>query len=298
MKLPIRLILLIVLIPFLSCQEATGQPTNAEFEKYWYAGDAELSRYELKQVRYGEVHEGDAVLIFVTEPFRTDKQVKYEGGSQDNVESVLKLNLTKKFNTGIYPYSMMSSTFTPVAEGKPTLKVTTTSQEWCGHTFSQLNHRKNKYEGKLYSYFQNEGDQAFVLDDALLEDEIFTKIRLQPESLPTGDIQMIPGSMFLRFKHREYGVERAVATLSPMEDPDLSAKALKNYRITYKDFPRVLEITFESEFPHAIVAWEEHGDHSDPSLVTRAVRTHTLKSAYWGQHDVKDGHLRAKLGLE
>ncbi|MEM1407815.1 MAG: septum formation inhibitor Maf, partial [Bacteroidota bacterium] len=42
---------------------------NSEFNNYWYAGKAEITSYELKQSRYGEVHDGEAVLIFVTEPF-------------------------------------------------------------------------------------------------------------------------------------------------------------------------------------------------------------------------------------
>ena len=49
---------------------------SQEFKDYWYSGEAELTRYELEQARYGEIHRGDAVLIFVTEDFRTDKQVK------------------------------------------------------------------------------------------------------------------------------------------------------------------------------------------------------------------------------
>jgi len=36
-----------------------------QFGDYWYTGEAELTSYELKQSRYGEIHEGHAVLIFV-----------------------------------------------------------------------------------------------------------------------------------------------------------------------------------------------------------------------------------------
>ena len=141
------------------------------------------------------------MLIFVTEDFLSDKQVKFERGDRTNkVESVLKLNFTKKFFTGVYPYSMMSSIFTPVDKNKSTFKVTTSSQEWCGHTFSQLNLKKNQYKGILHSYFMNEGDQEFTLDAALLEDEIWTKIRLNPKDLPTGTIELIPGTMFLRLE--------------------------------------------------------------------------------------------------
>lgn len=115
---------------------------NKNFFDYWYQGKAEISSYNLQQARYGALHEGKAVLIFVTEDFSENKQVKLDHPSQaeDDAVKVMKLKLVKKFNTGIYLYSMISSIFTPVnTQTFPhSLKVTTTSQEWCGHTFTQL----------------------------------------------------------------------------------------------------------------------------------------------------------------
>jgi len=265
-------------------------PPNKQFNDYWYAGEAELTRYQLEQSRYGEIHEGDAVLIFVTEDFRTDKQVKYEGGPRDNkVKSVLKLNSTKKFYTGIYPYSMMTSVFTSVDEVE-TYKVSTSVQEWCGHAYSQLNLRKNKYQGKLHSYFQGEADQEFALDAAMLEDEIWSQIRLNPKKLPTGKIALIPGTQYVRLKHRPFKVEQATASLS-----DSSDKTLMEYVVTYDNLPRVLKITFEKAFPYTIVGWEEQGQGG---LTTRATRTHSIKSPYWGKNGVADAPLRKELGLE
>ncbi len=297
------------LLSIVGCTEINSQnvqnmvtPDSKDFNDYWYSGEAELTRYQLEQARYGEVHKGDAVLIFVTEDFWTDKQVKYEGGKRTNkVQPILKLNFTRKFFTGIYPYSMMSSIFSPIDDSQPTLKVTTSSQEWCGHTFSQLNLNNNKYKGKLFSYFQEEGDRDFTIDKALLEDEIWTKIRLNPASLPTGNIKLIPNTQFLRLKHRDTGVEEATASLKSFQDATLSDQALKKYRIEYKNFKRILEITFETEFPYTIVAWEEQaesGFRNPQILTTRAVRTHSVNSPYWGQHNLEDAKLRKELGLD
>ena len=142
-----------------------------QFKGYWYQGKAELTRYQLEQARYGEVHSGDAVLIFVTECFLPDKQVKHEH-SQFNSTSVLKMNSSRKFFTGIYPYSILTSVFTPVAfnEEIHSLKVTSSTQEWCGQTYAQLNLRNGEYKGLLHSYFQNEADQHFELKASKLED--------------------------------------------------------------------------------------------------------------------------------
>jgi len=136
----------------------------SDFNDYWYAGEAEITSYELVQARYGEKRNGQAVLIFVTEDFLPDLQVKDESSSGEGI-SVLKLNYTKKFYTGIYPYSMMSSVFTPVKnEDYPsTLKVSTSSQEWCGHTYLQVNHENEAYRVTGHSYFESEADQETII---------------------------------------------------------------------------------------------------------------------------------------
>jgi len=48
------------------CEEIQGKGNllstrSGQFSDYWRQGLAELNRYRLEQVRYGEVHEGDAV---------------------------------------------------------------------------------------------------------------------------------------------------------------------------------------------------------------------------------------------
>ena len=57
------------------------------------------------------------------------------------------------------------------------MKVTCSSQEWCGHTFTQLEH-KGKYHITSHSYFESEGEQKFSVEEALLEDDVWSKIRL------------------------------------------------------------------------------------------------------------------------
>jgi len=67
---------------------------SSEFKKYWYAGNAEISSYELEQARYGEIRKGKAVLVYVTEDFLPKEQVKADYQNPENIP-VLKLkNLT------------------------------------------------------------------------------------------------------------------------------------------------------------------------------------------------------------
>jgi hypothetical protein len=281
---------------------ASSSANAGSFGDYWYQGKAEITSYTLSQARYGEDHPGHAVLIYVTEDFSKSKHVKLDRPQKtpNDAVKVLKLNATRKFNTGVYPYSMMSSVFTPVyADDAPkTLKVTTSSQEWCGHTFTQLNLDGDGYRVKLQSYFEREGDRALVWEEGIPEDELWNRIRLSPDKLPDGNVRLIPGTMFQRLKHTAWGVYDAVAKLeSHPSDPSLS-----QYRVEYKDVKRRLVIAFKTDFPHEIERWDETQmsgfGESAVELTTTAVRKKRILSDYWRRHDRADAHLRTELGLE
>ncbi len=272
------------------------------FGDYWYQGKAELTRYSLEQARYGEIHTGEAVLIFVTEDFLSDQQIKYEFGPGDNKETVLKLNAARHFYTGIYPYSLLTSTFTPLGSAHhKSLKVSASTQEWCGHAYTQLNLRERQYRVRSHSYFQKEGDRDFEVPAALLEDEIWTLIRLSPENLPTGEISLIPGLQHTRLRHLDLRPYAARATRTTTTDPDLPDQPLQTYTVTYSEISRTLTITYEEAFPHRILKWEEtvQSGFGDPKiLTTKAVRTNSMMAPYWQMHSVADSTARRELGLE
>ena len=110
--------LIVGLIIISSCAQKgnKNQTANSGFARYWYDGNAEISSYTLTQNRYGELHEGKAVLVFVTEDFSKQKQVKLDHPEKAGADKlpVLKMNFSKNFLTGIYPYSILNSVFTPV----------------------------------------------------------------------------------------------------------------------------------------------------------------------------------------
>ena len=305
-KVRFLLLMTVSLLNLNACAAENNEPAESTleqgFNQYWYSNKAELTHYDLNQARYGEMRKGDAVLIFVTEDFLKDKQVKYEFGDKHNAVPVLKLNFTRKFYTGIYPYSVMTSIFTPVDyHNNPTIKVTASMQEWCGHSFLQLNNRGNKYDIQLRSYFQSEGDQEFQIERSLLEDEVWTRIRLNPQTLPTGDIEIIPGTQFARFRHFKLMAEKATATLKTTEDSKLSDSDIQIYTLNYKNIKRRLTIKFEKAFPHHILAWEEttmSGFGKNAKLLTTtAVRTKSLMLDYWRRNKLSDAHFREELGL-
>ena len=266
--------------------------TSSQFKTYWYSGKAELSSYSLQQARYGELHDGHAVLIYVTEPFSKDKLVKSDTPTKHDV-SVLKLNSTKKFTTGIYPYSMMTSSFLPVNQPKHSLKITTSSQDWCGHSFIELKNKKT-FEIDIHSYFENESITNLVIEKQYLEDDVWSIIRINPKKLPIGKINIIPSFFFLRLLHNNVQPYQAIATVTKGEKTSI-------YRIEYPDLERTLLITFDSRFPYQIKGWQEEyysgWGENRKKLTTKATLIKSLQLDYWNKHNKDDNSLRKLLGL-
>lgn len=271
---------------------APKRTLSQEFKAYWYEGNAEITSYRLEQARYGEIREGNAVKIFVTEPFLSEKQVKADGNNPDNIP-VLKLNATKNYLTGIYPYAIMTSSFYPVHDNSHALKLAFSSQEWCGQVYAQLNN-KDQFQIESHSYFETEGDEQISLEKTYLEDEIWNKIRVNPASLPTGDISIIPSLEYIRLSHKELKQYTAKATLSTKD-------GMKSYQINYPELNRNLTIHFTESFPFAIEFWSESATSgygaNAKTLTSKATKIKQIKTPYWRQNGNKDLHLRDSLGL-
>lgn len=270
---------------------------SPEFYAYWNKGLAELSTYALEQARYGEMRSGEAVLIFVTEPFLKEKQVKADNASDPGQEQVLKLNFSRKFLTGIYPYSVLTSTFTPTGleDAGSMLKATTSVQEWCGHTFTQINRSKNTYTMREFSYFESEGDSEFTFSDVLSEDELWSLIRIDPSAIPTGDVRILPSQVHQRFNHIEPAVYHASISLEKSD-------SLTYCVVQYRDIERSLRIGFLPEFPFEIEYWEETSrsgwGNEAPLLTTTGRRIERSLIDYWNRNHNGDDSLRVSLGLK
>jgi hypothetical protein len=277
-----------------------GRPErkNVDFEewgKYWFQGKAEISSFDLLQYRYGEAREGEAVLIFVTEDFSRKNQVKLdepEKVGRDKI-SVLKLNQTRDFVTGIYPYHMMLSAFTPTKEKSYGIKFTASSQEWCGQTFSQLNKKgEESYSGKLFSYFEKEGDETFTVN-GMMEDDLWNLIRINPSEIPLGNVNMLPSLLYQRLNHSEFKAEPAFIQIEKLSE-NRSQLELK-----YSSGIRTLKIIFEHDFPFQILEWEEiHNRSNGEKEITQAKRKAVTVVDYWKRNKVEDEFLRKELRLK
>lgn len=302
MKFISKTIVLVFVIIILSCQQHQPEKENQipinskefsyldlsdEFKSHWFDGKAEVASYDLTQMRYGEARQGTAVLIFVKEPFLKDEQVK-ANSSSDLSFDVMKLNATKKFNTGIYPYSIMQSTFSPLSVDKHAVKVSASTQEWCGQTYMQLNNR-DKFEITSHSYFEGEADQSISLDQTNLENEIWNKLRINPTEIPTGTQNIIPDFSFTRLKHIPVKVYQAEVIQQKNQDTLMT-------KIAYKDLDRILNIYQSAAFPFEILKWEEKTSEGDKNF-TKAVLQKQMRIDYWNKNSNTFAFLRDSLQL-
>jgi hypothetical protein len=300
-------LLIILLLVLTGCQRSEEKPsfqladstqrTGAEkrslsedFKAYWFDGKAELTSFSLSQERYGELRQGHAVHIFVTEDFLAEQQVKADRPLEDNIP-VLKFNGVKKFVTGIYPYSIMTSSFSPLEIKTHALKISHSIQEWCGQAYMQLNN-KEQFLVTSHSYFAREADELLRLNKTWVEDEFWNLIRIDPGELPTGEIDVIPAFEYLRLRHKPVSSYRADAIL-------IQRDSVSIYQIEYPDLKRELAVYFSSRFPFEIEKWEETitGDQGEPSK-TIARRITRIKTAYWNNNSNSDRFLRDSLGID
>jgi hypothetical protein len=268
--------------------------TDEEFADHWYKGKAEITTYRMNQGHYGSQYDAVATLIFVTEDFDVDKHVKpdHEDVEGQELSTVLKLNKEKRFLTGIYPYTMMTSVFTPITgefQGRG-LKVTSSALEWCGQTFTQWNRESNGgWTNRSFSYFERQGDRTQSFPNVWLEDELWTLLRLDPAQLPRDSFEIITGNMNLREKVANSEVRSATASERVLND------SIAQYELNIHEPNRRLRINYRRDFPHRIVAWEEEFFRHGDKVVHRAEKYKTTMIDYWNRNAVADSTLYLEL---
>jgi len=189
-----------------------------EFWAHWGDGRAEMNGYRLVQPRYGAPRQGTAVLIYVTEDFSDRLRVKADPGRHPAAEvyPVMKLNAVRDFQTGVYDYNVMTSSFARVAAGWPLAKVSFSSQEWCGHVYHQLLFRGERVAGALHSYFDGEADateELALAEGGVSEDQLAILLRgWKGAYLQAGEsrtVPFLPSLLRARLQHQPLAWGRA-----------------------------------------------------------------------------------------
>ena len=285
------------------CTAAAAWGQSPDFYQHWGDGRAEISSYRVVQPRYGEAREGYGVLIFVTEDINRNTFIKVESPTpaEDRIYT-LKLNNVLKFDTGIYDYSVMTSVFSavkPTAAGEPfqPLRVTLTSQEWCGHVFEELMVRDGKLRGYLNSYFEGEGRQEYELDQPrqlAVEDHLLIRIReLKGPVMEQGEqrpVTLLPSLWQFRLKHAPRALTQATLGKGYEQDIEVAGRSVRAVPWRWEAGPRQKLVWVEKAYPHRILAWEDNQGG-------RVELIETFREPYWGLNRNEDGVYRERLGI-
>lgn len=274
-------------------RSSVNHKSNKVYDLSYFSGKAEINTYELNKARYNGLHSGEAILIFVTEPFLVNEQVKSDDPDHNEAVQVLKMNRIDRFSTGIYDYSIYTSVFTPTAKFAPSfpLKATMSSQDWCGQSFMQLNNRDG-FKYMLRSYFESEGDTVQHLNYALSEDNIFNLARIDTALLPRGEFDVIPTMSHLRLSHSPLKSYKANASLAVLENQIV-------YVYDIPELRRGVRIFMDSQNHFQIVRWEE----TYPTVFDGKLRKsiYTLKKSeslpYWELNEPENVIWRDSLRL-
>ena len=298
-----------------SCHSPVAQPVrtslpppefDAGFWSAWGDGQAELAGYDLVYPRYGQLRRGTAVTVFVTEPFSNTARVKADPGKHPPSDEfpVMKLNLVKDFQTGIYDYNLMLSSFValkPVNErpaGFPT-KASFSSQEWCGQVYEQLLFDSTSIRSESHSYFDGEADRQARVDypaNGVSADTLFLWVRgMAAPALKPGEernVTLLRSLEAVRLGHQPLAwAEGKLSRGSSLDAVRVPAGAFEAevWKVRMAD-GLVLTIWTEQASPHRILGWES----------TSGERAELLGSArmkYWMLNSEGNESLLKQLGL-
>jgi len=267
-----------VLISVASSLPASLPSYDKAFWSTWGDGQAELTGYDLTIPRYNQPRRGVAVTIFVTETFSNSARVKADPGKHPVSDEfpVMKLNLIKDYQTGVYDYNEMTSSFValqPVngrAAGSPS-KIAFSRQEWCGQTYHQLLFDAKSIRAVRHSYFDGDGDQQREFEygaDGIPEDALMQWARgMAAPALAAGESRTVP---LLPALPSMKGVDAkwVTATLSRSAKPQSITVPAREFvvdamgvRMPDKQ-TRIFYV--EQPAPHRIVKWESStGEHAE-----------------------------------
>jgi len=274
-----------------------GPPAAGGFWQAWGDGRAELTGYDLVTPRYGTPRKGEMVLIYVTEDMDRRTWIKDDRGDlpAEYRVPVLKLNQVLEFRTGIYPYSVMTSVFSPVSggDGEPfsPAKVSLSAQEWCGHVFHAIWPVGSTFRSEIHSYFSSEGDaeeEVAVDRNALYEDALLIQIRELDGPFAGGadwSGALVPT---LWGRRKEHVPLRPVPATIRRSAAARDGVPVHRFVLSYPGTTRTFDV--EQAAPHRILGWK--GADGEIATLRR-----TARLAYWKLNAAGGEEYLREIGL-
>ncbi len=290
-----------MIIPFIFSLLQAGQ---TEFNKLWYDGNAEISVYDVEEYRYGAPRKAERIMVFVTEPLDVETGIKPDTRGEDRkIVKALKLNDLLTFNTGIYKYNVMNSVFVGLEnkfglESGQTIKLSMSVQEWCGNVYERVLRKGDLYAGKLFSYFDSEGEKNYELENAteiIPEEALLINLReLDNEFVKLGeskDVQLLSSMWERRKKHIPIKVfSTKIYKKGGIKIKTAIGKKEANYFSWKRANSSLFELWVEKEYPHRILKWKN--ESSSKGEIRSSIR-----KPYWELNKNKDEKIRKSMGF-
>ncbi len=266
------------------------------FWEAWGDGRAEMSGYRGVVSRYGELRPAELVQIYVTEPHDRRTWIKDDAVQGPDRVAVLKLNQSLRFQTGVYPYSVMTSVFAPVDshfdERFQPVKISLTAQEWCGHVFAAAWPGPGELQLHTLSYFASEGEateRQAVPEGALYEDALLIQLRELDGPFHGGEDwegALVPTLWRARRAHTPLRPSPATITRAPAER---DGAPVTRFTVAQGDYRRTIDV--ERDAPRRVLGWSTSDGEEMQILATRRL-------PYWELNHNGDERVRAELGLD
>lgn len=257
------------------CAEAAGFGDNS----LWDDGLAEVARYDSKTLIYGRLWDHEKVLIVVKEDFTEEYYTKADAPYKNKkLIPVIKLNIFTRIQTMVYPYQYLTSVFVKKNDVFYPLKMTVSSQEWCGNTFKEWINWKKPARIVYHSYFDNQGDGSVSVDYSpgnMLWEQLFFSLRaLAFRNGYKKTFKLYDSLTTNQFKAP--GLHEAKAGVSGPVEIEALKKKISCWKVTVETGTGKAVYWFAEAYPHSLIRYTD--SKGQEMRIKKLERT-----AYWNK---------------
>ncbi|NOX58418.1 MAG: hypothetical protein GXP29_06105 [Planctomycetes bacterium] len=263
-----------------AAREIAGGHAALGSQTWWDDGLSEMSYYDATETVYGKERKFTRVHLVNRQWMDTATGVKANGNAEGSV-AVLKFNISEEIPTENYNYRYLTTVFVKRFSLEP-FKMVASSQEWCGATFKHLRWTDASITFKSFSYFGDEGDQAWILNSAAVP---YESLPLQARSVvASGKDRSLELLMPVRSTHEVKPVTKAASLRLDSKATTLKTPAgsfkVRRVRVEGAGEPAWFDV--ENETPYRLIAFSAGG--------VDAVLRRTEKRPYWNRDNPSTFH--------
>jgi len=224
---------------------------SEQFANYWYNDKTEINEYSVHQVINGIEKKAGLSMTFATETFSKSRHVITKDPNAKVSDQIIVLHNNNLLESGTG--STMSSIFTPInlEETPYSISAFSSTQNIKYQHTTKIDKIKNSYEISFSSFADYEGKDNYQIQETILEDALFNRIRIAPKSIPVGTVNLLKSLNIQPANQAE--LKPAAARIQ-----FLKSESTSTCKVEYMHSDRTVIINFDEDFPHKITSWSVH----------------------------------------